>query len=113
MSEPRAIEHEEGSGNVFEDLGFDKGTAARLVHKAELVGLLHRLQQERRLTQSAFARLVGIPQPRLSRLYGGRIDGLSTDKLLEAVARLGGRVTIRVEPHPAPGYAGRVELEMA
>lgn len=75
MSDRPAIEHEVGSGNVFEDVGFD--------------------------------------QPRLSRLYGGRIAGMSTDKLLEAVARLGGHVTIRVEPHPTPGDAGRVELEVA
>jgi predicted XRE-type DNA-binding protein len=71
MNDPQAIEHEQGSGNVFEDIGFDKATAARLSHKADLVGLLHRLQQERALSQTVFARLVGIPQPRLSQLYGG------------------------------------------
>jgi hypothetical protein len=38
---------------------------------------------------------------------------MSTDKLLEAITRLGGRVTIRVEPSPAAGDAGRVELELA
>ena len=112
MSE-RTIEFEESSGNVFEDIGFDKATAAGLAHKADLVGVLHRFQQERGLSQSAFARLVGIPQPRLSRLYNGKISGMSTDKLLDAVTRLGGHVTIRVEPHPAPGDAGRVELKVA
>jgi hypothetical protein len=38
---------------------------------------------------------------------------MSTDKLLDAIARLGGHVKIRVEPHPAPAEAGRVEMELA
>jgi predicted XRE-type DNA-binding protein len=113
MSDIRNIEFEECSGNVFEDLGFDSPIAARLTHKAELVGVLHRLQQERDLSQAAFSRLVGIPQPRLSKLYGGKIAGMSTDKLLDAIAKLGGHVTIRVEAHPTPSEAGRVEMELA
>lgn len=107
------IEFEESSGNVFEDIGFDKATAGRLAHKADLIGVLHRVQRERGLSQVAFSRLVGIPQPRLSKLYNGKIVGMSTDKLLDAIARLGGHVTIRVEQHPAATDAGRVELELA
>ena len=113
MSGGEAIEFEESTGNVFEDIGFDKATAQKLTHKAELVGVLYNYQTERNLSQSAFSRLIGIPQPRLSKLYGGKIAGMSTDKLLEVIARLGGHVTIRVEPHPAPTEAGRVELELA
>jgi predicted XRE-type DNA-binding protein len=113
MSESRRIEFEEGGGNVFEDVGFDAPTAARLAHKAELVGVLYRLQQERKLSQVAFSRLAGIPQPRLSKLYSGKIAGMSTDKLLDAIARLGDRIVIRVEPPPSPTEAGRVEMEPA
>ena len=113
MSDDKPIEFEPSSGNVFEDIGFDKATAERLTHKAELVGVLHACQRERGLGQVAFSRLVGIPQPRLSKLYNGKIAGMSTDKLLDAIARLGGHVTIRVEPHPAPAQAGRVKLELA
>jgi predicted XRE-type DNA-binding protein len=113
MSGREKIEYEESSGNVFEDIGFDKATAGQLSHKAELVGVLYNYQRERDLSQVAFSRLIGIPQPRLSKLYSGKIAGMSTDKLLEAITRLGGHVTIRVEPHPAPTEAGRVELELA
>ena len=110
MNEP--IEFEESSGNIFEDIGFDAPTAARLSHKADLVGVLHRAQHERDLSQSAFSRLVGIPQPRLSKLYNGKLDGMSTDKLLDAVARVGAHIVIRVEAHPITSEAGRVELEL-
>lgn len=113
MSKIDTIEFEESSGNVFADIGFDEATADKLSHKADLVGVLYRFQQERALSQSAFSRLVGIPQPRLSKLYNGKIDGMSTDKLLDAITRLGGHVVIRVEPHPRAAAAGRVELELA
>jgi predicted XRE-type DNA-binding protein len=113
MDKIKEIEFEEGGGNVFEDIGFDQDTAKRLTHKAELVGVLRRYQTEHELTQSEFSRVVGIPQPRLSTLYRGKIAGMSTDKLLDAVARLGARVTIRVEEHPDQSHAGTVELELA
>ena len=103
---------EESGGNVFEDIGFDSPTAAKLSHKADLAGILYRAQRARDLSQSAFSRLVGIPQPRLSKLYNGKLDGLSTDKLLDAVARLGAHVVIRAEAHPVGSDAGRVELEL-
>jgi predicted XRE-type DNA-binding protein len=113
MTEAHPIEFEDSTGNVFEDIGFDRPTAGRLTHKAELVALLYRLQRERNLSQVAFSRLVGIPQPRLSALFSGKIAGMSTDKLLNAIATLGGHVTIRVDPHPAPAEAGRVDMELA
>jgi|GEM_PF-511841 predicted XRE-type DNA-binding protein len=113
MMDAPQIEFEESSGDVFADIGFDVPSAARLNHKAELIDLLYKIQQERDLSQIAFAKLVGIPQPRLSRLYNGKIAGMSTDKLLEAVARIGGHVTIRVDAHPSAETAGRVELELA
>jgi predicted XRE-type DNA-binding protein len=113
MSGIEHIEFEEGSGNVFADIGFVEPIANKLSHKADLVGVLYRFQEERQLSQVAFSRLVGIPQPRLSKLYNGKIDGMSTDKLLDAIARLGGHVVIRVEPHPEAAAAGRVELELA
>ena len=49
----------------------------------------------------------------LSKLYGGKLAGMSIDKLLQAIAKLGCHVTIRIEPHPAPAEAGRVEVELA
>lgn len=113
MTDTKRIEFEESSGNVFEDIGFDTATADRLSHKADLISVLYRYQQERKLSQLAFSRLVGIPQPRLSKLYSGKIAGMSTDKLLDAIAKLGGHVTIRVERHPTAAVAGRVDMELA
>ena len=113
MKDDERIEFEVGSGNVFEDIGFDRATAANLNHKAELVSVLHAYKNELQLNQLAFSRLVGIPQPRLSQLFNGKIVGMSTDRLLQAIMKLGGQVTIRVQAHPEPIDAGRIELELA
>jgi predicted XRE-type DNA-binding protein len=107
------IDYEDGSANVFEDIGFEGAVAERLSHKADLVAVLFRYQEQLSLSQVAFSRLVGIPQPRLSKLYNGKIAGMSTDKLLDAITRLGGHVVIRVEQPPVNEGAGRVDLELA
>jgi len=107
----KEIEYVDGGDNVFADLGFDEETAARLARKSELVSVLYRYQVERNLSQKAFSHLVGIPQPKLSKLYNGKVDGVSVEKLIDAIARLGGKVTIKVEAHPLAN-AGRIELEL-
>lgn len=113
MAELDKIVFEESSGNVFEDIGFDPAAAQRLTRKAELVGVLRRYQEEHGLTQAEFSRRVGIPQPRLSTLYAGKIAGMSTDKLLDAVAELGAHVRITVDEHPDKRRAGKVEVALA
>lgn len=111
MSELDRIEYEDGSGNVFADLGLPM--ADDLAYKAGLVGSIMRYQQEKGLTQSALAALVDIPQPRLSNLFRGKLTGITTEKLITACARLGRHVRIIVEEHPPVRVAGRVELELA
>ena len=99
------------SGNVFADLGLPD--ADELARKAALIGSIMRAAQTLGLSQSELARRVNIPQPRLSDLFRGRIKGISTDKLLDAVSRLGSHVRIVVEEHPETAAAGRVELVFA
>lgn len=104
---------EDGSDNVFADIGFAPEAAARLLLKAELVSVIRKYRDELGLSQLELSRLVDIPQSRLSRLFSGKIGDASTDKLLGAIAKLGGHVTIRVEAHPENGKAGRVDMELA
>lgn len=105
------VEFEVGGDSVFADLGLPD--ADELTTKAGLVGAILRASKEQGLSQSETAKRAGIPQPRLSNLSRGKVEGISTDKLMAAVARLGGRVRIVVEEHPEIAHAGRIELEMA
>ena len=80
------IDFEASSGNVFADLGLTQ--ADDLACKAGLIGCIMRYQQEYGLSQSALAVLVDIPEPRLSNLFRGRIEGISCERLFKACAKL-------------------------
>ena len=62
------IKVEEGSGNVFRDLGFGDDEAREELLKAELGAEIFRILKHRRLTQTKAARIMGVKQPEISRL---------------------------------------------
>jgi predicted XRE-type DNA-binding protein len=86
---------QQGSNNVFEDLGFDSAEAAILKIKAELqIGLELEIGR-RKLSQGKAAELLGITRPSLNRLLNGHLDGISIDKLVAMHARLGRTVSVK------------------
>ncbi|MBI2844400.1 MAG: XRE family transcriptional regulator [Armatimonadetes bacterium] len=95
----KEIEVEEGSGNVFADLGFPD--ADEMFIKAELLFEIERIVKERRLTQRKAAQILGIEQPDVSNLLRGRIRGFSTDRFLKFLTALGQDVEIRISPKSA------------
>jgi|CXWL01.1.fsa_nt_gi predicted XRE-type DNA-binding protein len=84
-----------GSGNVFADLGFADAATHKL--KAELVHKLDGILKARGLNQSEAARIVGVGQPDLSRLLGGRFREMSVERLLRMLTRLECDVDINVQ----------------
>lgn len=87
---------EEGSGNVFADLGFPNPELA--LAKAELVQRIRGLIAERKLTQVQAAKLLGLDQPKVSALVRGRVAGYSIDRLFRFLNALGQRVEINIRP---------------
>ena len=87
-------EYERGSTNVYADLGF-RAPGDMLV-KAKLVSKIADLIAERGLTQSKAAVLLGIPQPKLSKMLRGQFRGFSERKLMDCLTRLGQDVDIVV-----------------
>ena len=100
---------EEGSTNVYADLGY--ADAAEMQRKAMLAAEIGRAIKARRLTQGAAAALLGIDQSKVSRITRGQFRGVSEAKLLELVTRLGRDVKIVVGP--VRRRAGRIALEFA
>lgn len=84
------------SGNVFTDLGFGEEEAEHLRIRSTLMIEVRRLIEERELTQTAAARLMGVTQPRVSDLVRGRIDLFSIDALVGMLARAGIHVEVVV-----------------
>ena len=100
---------EEGSTNVYADLGF--ADAAEMQRKSQLAAEIARAIKARHLTQDAAAALLGIDQSKVSRITRGQFRGVSEAKLLELVAKLGRDVRIVVGP--VRRRAGKIELQFA
>lgn len=82
--------------NIFEQLGFDATEAAALERKSILFSKVVAMASERGLTQKKLAVLLGISQPHVSQLLGGKISRFSVEKLIEFAERLGADVEIVV-----------------
>jgi predicted XRE-type DNA-binding protein len=87
---------EQGSGNVFADLGLLNPDLA--LAKAELVQRIRDLIVERKLTQVEAAKLLGLDQPKVSSLVRGRVAGYSIDRLFRFLNALGQQVEITIRP---------------
>lgn len=81
-----------GSGNVFADLGLPDSD--ELLYKAELLMHLKALLKARGLTQKAAAELCSTDQATLSKVFRGRIDLVSTDRLFRWLTCLNVEVKI-------------------
>jgi len=97
---PRKTKVEEGSDNVFADIGLQNPEEA--LAKADVAREVIRIISDRRLTQWEAGNLLGIGQPRVSQLKRGRLADFSLEKLIEFAMILGNEVEIRISPAPEP-----------
>jgi predicted XRE-type DNA-binding protein len=98
---------EEGSTNVYADLGY--ADAAEMQRKSQLAAEIARAIKARRLTQDGAAELLGIDQSKVSRITRGQFRGVSEAKLLELVTKLGHDVRIVVST--VRRRTGKIELQ--
>jgi predicted XRE-type DNA-binding protein len=91
------IECEEGSGNVFADLGLED--AGELFTRAQIGFGVYKILKDKKLRQREIADLLGIAQPDVSHLMNGHYSRFTTDKLLDFLKRLDQKVTIEIRPH--------------
>lgn len=96
MTRKPKIKVEEGSGNVFADLGFPNAEREQL--KAHLTLQIYRLIKGRNLTQAQAGKILGIQQPHVSGLMRGRSGAFSVERLMEFLTALGQDVEITVRP---------------
>lgn len=90
------MEFEEGSGNVFADLGVPNPDRALL--KARLTLEIYRIIKKRNLTQARAGALLGIKQPHVSLLVRNRAGSFSVERLMDFLTALGSDVEITVRP---------------
>jgi predicted XRE-type DNA-binding protein len=107
----RGISVEEGSGNVYTDLGYPESKS--MLVKAQLAAKIAEIVQQRALTQTRTAEILGLTQPKVSALLKGRFRGISEHRLLECLTRLGRDVHIVIKPAPRSRPNGRLTLSVA
>jgi predicted XRE-type DNA-binding protein len=104
----KRIEVEEGSGNIFADIGLSN-PEERLA-KADLAIRIAETIRARRLTQTRAAHILKIDQPKISRLLRGQLSGFSTERLMHFLTLLGRDIEITVKPTPRSRRQGRLRV---
>lgn len=90
----KQIKFEEGSGNVFADLGLKD--ADQLLARAQIGYYVFKILKDQKLKQREIAAILGIAQPDVSHLMNGHFSRFTTDKLLDFLKRLNRKVMIEV-----------------
>ena len=98
-----AIKITRGSGNVFTDLGFPPDEAANLQLRSDLIIQLRKRLSALGETQTEWAEILGVSQPRVSDLLRGKIERFSVDTLIAFLGKTGAevRLTVRAKSHAA------------
>ncbi len=93
----KKVKIEEGSDNIFRDLGFDESEAENLKLRSDLMIRIAKIVRDSKMTQSEAARLFGVTQPRMNLLLKSNIQLFSLDALVNMLAKAGMRVTMSVK----------------
>jgi len=104
------ISFEKSSGNVFADIGFTPAEAAELTAKSSLIIAIKGAIEQRRLTQQEAARLCGTDRPTLSKVFRGRLESVTIDRVANWLNALGRDVEAVVKPSPRTRRQGRLHV---
>ena len=107
----KSVSHQRGSTNVYADLGYK--SADEMLVKAQLVTTIAQILAERGYTQTKAAALLGIPQPKLSKMLRGQFRGFSERKLMDCLTLLGRDVDIVVRATSRKKGQGAVSVSFA
>ena len=93
-----------GIDNILADLGFKD--AEELSAKAMLAMKLNALLDAQGVTQASAAKILGMPQPKISAIRNYKLRGVSLERLIQALTVLGQQVKIVVTPRKGRSGTG-------
>ena len=99
----------QGSDNVFADIGV--AYPERVLARAQIMSRIKEIIQERNLTQKETAKLLDIPQSKVSCLMNGKLSMFSLDYLFEILRALDRSVEIIIRPKD--GKSGSTSISLA
>ncbi len=88
------IEYEVSSGNVFQDFGYANPEEAKA--KWDLAFLIRSVIEDKELTQDMAAELMGIDQPKVSKITRGILSEFTIERLMRYLVALG--IDIEIKP---------------
>ncbi|MCL2161780.1 MAG: helix-turn-helix domain-containing protein, partial [Betaproteobacteria bacterium] len=97
--------------NVYADLGM--ADADEMIVKAQLATKIGEIIKSRKWSQQQAADVLGLTQPKLSRMLRGQFRGISETKMLDCLVRLGRDVQIVVGPARRVPSAGHLAVVFA
>jgi predicted XRE-type DNA-binding protein len=109
--ENEMIDIEKGTGNVYADLGM--ADADEMIVKAQLATKIGEIIKARKWSQQQAANVLGLTQPKLSKMLRGQFRGISEAKMLDCLTRLGRDVQIVVGPARRAPLVGHVAVVFA
>ena len=96
--------------NVYAQLGFPD--AEEMLVKAQLVSQIGEILRKRGWSQQQAANVLGLTQPKISKMLRGQFRGISEMKMMDCLVRLGRPVKIVVGPE-RKSSANRIEVVAA
>lgn len=96
--------------DAYAELGFPDAEA--MLVKAQLVAKIAEILRQRGWSQQQAGKVLGLTQPKLSKMLRGQFRGISEVKMMDCLVRLGREVKIVVGPDCEAG-SGRVEVVAA
>ncbi len=88
------LDYTVSSGNVFDDIGLSD--SAEMKMKAQAVMILSKSIADSGMTQAEVAAVLGIDQPKISKILRGRFRSLSLDKIFSYLTALDKDINITV-----------------
>jgi predicted XRE-type DNA-binding protein len=101
-------EIESSSGNIYADLGM--ANAEEMLVKAKLAAKIGEIIESRGWSQQHAGQILGMPQPKLSKMLRGQFRGISESKMLECLTRLGRNIRITIGREESTSSVGHIEV---
>ncbi len=92
------IKHEKSCGNVFADLGV--ANPVEVLAKAEIARKIANIIEHRKLKQTEAALVLGIDQPKVSKLVRGQLQDFALERLMGFIMKLDRDIEIVITKRP-------------
>lgn len=97
-----------GSGNIFANIGDPE--PERTLARAQIMSRIADIIEQRGLTQAQAAKILGIPQPRVSNLMSEKLSMFSLDHLFQLLNALDRDIEIVIKPRRRNSKQPRIRV---